>query len=71
MNLAWTEAYIYIGRLFENFGGKFGGEEVKMEGDKGVLELWETDLSDIKIQADLFSPEPKEGSKGLKVKVTA
>ncbi|KAH8665831.1 cytochrome P450 [Tricladium varicosporioides] len=70
MNLAWTEAYICIGRLFENFGGKFGCEEIRMEGDKGVLELWETDLSDIEIQADLFFPEPKEGSKGLRVNIT-
>jgi cytochrome P450 len=40
-------------------------------GDRGVLELFETDISDIEIVGDAFFPEVKKGSKGVRVKISS
>lgn len=57
-----------LASIFLRFGsGGMGG--VKMEGDEGVLELFETDLGDVEIQGDGFVPLAREGSLGVRVKV--
>jgi hypothetical protein len=51
---------------------RFGSDEAQgfeLESDEGVLQVWETDLTDVKINADGFVPLTKEGSKGIRIKV--
>jgi cytochrome P450 len=67
INLAWAELYMCVAGLY----GEFGSREVRGEGDRGVLELFETDISDVEIVGDAFFPEVKEGSKGLRVKISS
>ncbi|KAE8441145.1 hypothetical protein EG329_005828 [Mollisiaceae sp. DMI_Dod_QoI] len=65
MNLAWAELYLTLWGLFS----AFGGEGVRGEGDKAILELYETDRSDVQIRKDFFFPTVKESSKGVRVVV--
>ena len=65
MNLAWAELYLCTAAVFDSFGSS----EVKMQGDKGVLELFETDESDVRMASDMFFPVAKEGSKGVRIRV--
>ena len=51
--------------------GEFGSKEVQGEGDRGALELFETDGSDVEIVWDAFFPEVKEGSKRLRVTISS
>lgn len=53
MQLAYAELYHMIGGVFRNF----------------ELELYETDVSDVKMAHDFFIPLPKLDSKGVRVKV--
>jgi cytochrome P450 len=65
INLAWAELYLCLAAIFETFGGKdYSGEK-----DKGILELYETGLSDVEIKADMFFPVVEEGSKGVRVTI--
>ncbi len=41
----------------------------ELESDKGVLQVWETDSTDVKINADGVVPLTKEASKGIRIKV--
>jgi cytochrome P450 len=67
ITLAWAELYMCVAGLY----GEFGSREVQEEGDRGVLELFETDRSDVEIVGDAFFPEVKEESKGLRVKISS
>lgn len=64
MNLAWVELYLCTAAVF----GHFGSGEVKDEGDVGVMELFETDETDVKMESDMFLPVVRKGSKGVMVK---
>jgi hypothetical protein len=48
---------------------QFGSKEVRFESDEGMLELVDTDLSDVEIVADRFVPIVKPDSKGIRVRV--
>jgi hypothetical protein len=60
---------LVIARVFRRYGGKFGGEETRFDGDEGVLELWETDERDVTIILDDTVPKPWSGSKGIRIMV--
>ena len=65
INLAWAELYLCLAAIFNNFIGKdYRGEE-----DKGILELHETDLCDVEMKADMFSPVVKDRSEGVRVMI--
>jgi cytochrome P450 len=67
MNLAYVEMYLWLAAVF----GRFGSKEVRFESDEGVLELVDTDLSDVEIVGDRFVPIIKPESKGVRVRVLA
>ena len=68
INLAYAEMYLCISHIFRRFGS--GGKQSFMLGsDEGALELYDTQLDDVEIQADGFVPLTKEGTKGIRVKV--
>lgn len=64
-NLALAEFYYLLARLWN----MFGSPEVRLEGDLGYLELYETEEADVKVCADFNFPGVKEGSRGVRVKV--
>lgn len=65
MNLAYAEMYLWLAAVYRRFGSK----EVRFESDEGVLELVDTDLSDVEMVADRFSPIVKPESKGVRIRV--
>lgn len=65
MNLAYAEMYLWLAVVFRQFGSK----KVRFESDEGVLELVDTDVSDVEIVADRFVPIVKPESKGVRVRV--
>lgn len=65
MNLAYAEMYLWLAAVYRRFGSK----EVRFGSDEGVLELVDTDLSDVEIVADRFVPVVKSDSKGVRVRV--
>ncbi|TVY25025.1 Cyrochrome P450 monooxygenase [Lachnellula hyalina] len=67
INLAWAELYLCLGAIYSTFGGKGYSEA----GDEGVLELFETDVGDVEICRDLFFAIAKDGSEGVRVKITS
>ena len=68
INLAYAEMYLCLSSVFRRFGS--GGKQAfRHEGDEGVLELYETGLTDVEIKADGFVPLTKEGTKGIRIKV--
>lgn len=60
MTLAWAELYVA-------YDGVFGG----MGGERGVMSLVGTDISDVEIVGDGFFPLVKEGSKGVRVLISS
>ncbi|ODM21992.1 hypothetical protein SI65_02836 [Aspergillus cristatus] len=66
-HLALAEMYLLLGGLFSSYGSP----EIRMPGDLGYLELYETDKSDIECAVDAFLPLPKVGSKGVRCRVLA
>ncbi|KAK4118275.1 cytochrome P450 [Parathielavia appendiculata] len=64
MNLALAEIYLVLAALF----GRYGSREVRMNGDVGYLELFETDDSDIECSVDGFLPLPKKDTKGVRIR---
>ncbi|KAF2639839.1 cytochrome P450 monooxygenase [Massarina eburnea CBS 473.64] len=66
INLAWAELYLCASGIF----GKYGSKNVRDDVDVGIMELFETTEGDVKLVSDMFFPIPKEGSKGVRVKVT-
>ena len=65
INLAYAEMKICLAAIFR----KFGSESVRMEGDEGVLELFETGVEDVEVLRDAFVPLAKEGSLGVRIRV--
>lgn len=65
MNLAYAEMHLWLSGIFRRYGSK----EVRFESDEGVLELVDTDISDVEIVADRFVPVVKPESKGVRVRV--
>jgi len=66
MNLAWAELYLCIAGVFS----RFGCGDVQDASDVGMLKLYETDETDVVMASDMFFPVPRDGSKGVRVKVT-
>jgi cytochrome P450 len=67
MNLAWAELYMCTAGVFRRFGSK----DVREPGDAGYMELYETDVSDVELVSDRFFPVAKEGSNGIRVRMSA
>jgi len=71
INLAWAELYLIIASFFGDFGVLVGsgveGKERRVEGRRGLLELFETDVGDVACCGDNFFPQVKEGSQGVRV----
>ncbi|KAK7185562.1 hypothetical protein DPSP01_010758 [Paraphaeosphaeria sporulosa] len=67
MNLAWAELYLCIARVFRQFGSR----EVRESGDVGCMELYKTDASDVEVASDAFFPMVREGSKGVRVRISS
>lgn len=66
MDLAYAELYISLALIFR----LYGGNEVWMEGDRGYLELYDTQFErDIEIVGDGITPLNRKESKGLRVRV--
>lgn len=63
-NLAFAEFYYLLARLWN----MFGSTEVRLEGDLGCLQLYETEEADVKACADFNFPGVREGSRGVRVK---
>lgn len=68
INLAYVEMYLCLAAIFRRFGSA-GADGVRTEDDEGLLELFETGLSDVEMAADGFVPLAAEGSKGIRIKV--
>lgn len=47
-----------------------GSLEVHGKSDVGVMELYETDSTDVEMARDAMFPMPKDGSKGVRVKLS-
>ena len=65
INLAYAEMKICLAAIFR----RFGSESVRMEGDEGVLELFETGVEDVEVLRDAFVPLAREGSLGVRIRV--
>jgi len=65
-NLAMAEIILVLVGIFRVYGSR----EVRFEGDVGVLELYETDKSDVECCIDGFVPLPKADSKGVRFRVS-
>lgn len=66
LNLAWSELYLCAAGVFSHFGS----QDVQDPSDIGILELFETDEGDVALVSDMFFPVTKEGSKGVRVRVS-
>lgn len=64
VNLAYGELYLVLACVWR----LWGSTAVKYSDDHGVLELYETGLRDVEIDADHFVPAPQKGSRGIRVK---
>ena len=69
INLAYAEMHLCLFALFSRFGSTGPDGGVRMEGDEGVLELFETKLGDVEVHGDGFVPLTAEGSQGVRVQV--
>lgn len=69
INIAWAELYLIIAGLYGDFGGmgKSDGNDWKIEGRKGVMELFETSVEDVVVVGDNLFPVVQEGSQGVRV----
>lgn len=68
INLAYAEMYLCLFAIFSRFGSG-GPDGVRVDGDEGVLELFETGLNDVEIHGDGFVPLVAEGSQGVRIRV--
>jgi cytochrome P450 len=66
INLAWAELYLGTAGIFSHFGSP----DAHDSSDIGILQLYETDETDVALASDMFFAAPKEGSKGVRVKIT-
>ena len=67
INLAYAEMYIALAGSFR----RWGTTACRDEGDEGVLELWDTEIGDVEIARDGFVPLARDGSVGVRIRVTA
>lgn len=65
INLAYALMYLTFARLFR----VYGSPQCRQAGDKGYLELYETEYDDIAMAIDGFLPLSKNGSHGLQLVV--
>ncbi|KIW28417.1 uncharacterized protein PV07_08084 [Cladophialophora immunda] len=66
VDLARAEIFLTLAMVFR----VYGSPEVKMKGDRGALELFETDwASDVEIVGDGVAPLNRKGSRGIRIKV--
>ena len=65
INLAMVEMILPVAHLF----GRYGSRQCRMDGDIGMLELWETTDDDIECAWDGGIAMAKQGSVGIRVKV--
>jgi cytochrome P450 len=65
INFAYAELYLFLAAIFRNYGSP----SCRRPGDKGILELYETDKSDVDCVADMTIPAVKVGSKGVRIRV--
>lgn len=66
LNLAWAELYIGLSTIFR----RMGSSAVRGKDDVGVMDLFETDLGDVEMARDALFPITKDGSKGVRVKMS-
>ena len=66
INLAWAELYVGLSTVFR----KLGSSAARGKDDVGVMDLYETDLGDVEMARDALFPITKEGSKGVRVKMS-
>jgi len=66
INLAWAELYIATSTIFR----RLGSSAVRGKDDVGVMDLFETDLGDIEMCRGGLFPITKDGSKGVRVKMS-
>jgi cytochrome P450 len=66
MTLAWAEMYLALAGVWR----RFGSLEAKGKDDVGTLELFKTDESDVKLARDFVFAAGKDGSLGVRVKVS-
>jgi cytochrome P450 len=64
INLAYGELYTTLACLFRRYGGP-----ENEEGPEGRLELYETDIEEVEMAADIFIPFVRKGSLGVRVLV--
>jgi cytochrome P450 len=65
MSLANAEIYLMMAKVFRDFGTR----ECRLDGDKGILELFETDQRDVEPVGDFQIPIVWEGSKGVRMRI--
>jgi len=65
INLAYAELYLVLAKIFRAYGSK----EVRGEDDVGYLELFETEIDDVKLSRDFFLPLTRVGSQGVRIHV--
>ena len=65
INLGTSEIYLMLAVIFRTYGTK----ECRMAGDKGRLELFETDIRDVEPVGDFQVPIPWKGSQGIRIRV--
>lgn len=66
LNLAWAELYIGLSTVFR----QLGSSAVRGKNDVGIMDLFETDLGDVEMARDALFPITKDGSKGVRVKMS-
>lgn len=66
INLAWAELYVGLSTVFR----KLGSSAARGKDDVGVMDLFETDLGDVEMARDALFPITKDGSKGVRVKMS-
>ncbi|RDW92216.1 hypothetical protein BP5796_01610 [Coleophoma crateriformis] len=66
LNLAWAELYIGLSTIFR----VFGSAAVRGRSDIGVMDLFETDLGDVEMYRDALFPITKDGTKGVRVRLS-
>ncbi|RDW79820.1 cytochrome P450-18 [Coleophoma cylindrospora] len=66
LNLAWAELYIGLSTIFR----VFGSVAVRGSSDIGVMDLFETDIGDVEMYRDALFPIAKDGTKGIRVRLS-
>lgn len=64
MNLANQEMHLWLSSVFQRFGSK----EARLNTDEGIFELVDTDIDEVQLGHEFFTPFPK-GSKGVHIRV--